>query len=50
MKPYNLYLSPIIDRKLEVERNWSFQSSGMALAPIRGDKADSDSDRVPLGQ
>ncbi|KAL2819250.1 ribonuclease H-like domain-containing protein [Aspergillus granulosus] len=29
LKPYNLYLSPIIDRKLEVERNWSFQSSAI---------------------
>ncbi len=31
LKPYNLYLSPIIDRRLEVERNWSFQSSGMHI-------------------
>ncbi|KAL5336372.1 ribonuclease H-like domain-containing protein [Aspergillus crustosus] len=29
LKPYNLYLSPILDRKLEVERNWSFQSSAI---------------------
>ncbi|KAL3467732.1 ribonuclease H-like domain-containing protein [Aspergillus heterothallicus] len=29
LKPYNLYLSPIIDRRLEVERNWSFQSSAI---------------------
>ncbi|KAL4955008.1 ribonuclease H-like domain-containing protein [Aspergillus filifer] len=29
LKPYNMYLSPIIERKLEVERNWSFQSSAI---------------------
>ncbi|KAL4871161.1 hypothetical protein BDV12DRAFT_184032 [Aspergillus spectabilis] len=29
LKPYNLYLSPLIERKLEVERNWSFQSSAI---------------------
>ncbi|KAL2011326.1 hypothetical protein VTN00DRAFT_4044 [Thermoascus crustaceus] len=29
LKPYNLHLSPIIDQKLEVERNWSFQSSAV---------------------
>ncbi|KAL2851591.1 ribonuclease H-like domain-containing protein [Aspergillus pseudoustus] len=29
LRPYNLYLSPIIDRRLEVERNWSFQSSAI---------------------
>ncbi|KAL4931915.1 ribonuclease H-like domain-containing protein [Aspergillus undulatus] len=29
LKPYNLYLSPIIERKLEVERNWSLQSSAI---------------------
>ncbi|KAL2864456.1 ribonuclease H-like domain-containing protein [Aspergillus lucknowensis] len=29
LRPYNLYLSPIIDRKLDVERNWSFQSSAV---------------------
>ncbi|KAL3431973.1 ribonuclease H-like domain-containing protein [Aspergillus tetrazonus] len=27
LKPYNLYLSPIIDRRLDVERNCLFQSS-----------------------
>ncbi|KAL4780168.1 ribonuclease H-like domain-containing protein [Aspergillus varians] len=31
LKPYNLYLCPIIDRRLEVERNWSFQSSAVAF-------------------
>ncbi|PYH96974.1 CAF1 family ribonuclease [Aspergillus ellipticus CBS 707.79] len=29
LKPYNLYLSPIIDRKLDFERNWTFQSSAI---------------------
>ncbi|PYI04357.1 CAF1 family ribonuclease [Aspergillus sclerotiicarbonarius CBS 121057] len=29
LKPYNLYLSPIIDRKLELERIWSFQSGAV---------------------
>ncbi|KKK27003.1 hypothetical protein ARAM_007082 [Aspergillus rambellii] len=29
LKPYNLYLNPIIDRKLEVERTWSFQSGAV---------------------
>ncbi|PWY69144.1 CAF1 family ribonuclease [Aspergillus heteromorphus CBS 117.55] len=29
LKPYNIYLSPIIDRRLDLERNVSFQSSAM---------------------
>ncbi|KAL4883469.1 ribonuclease H-like domain-containing protein [Aspergillus karnatakaensis] len=29
LKPYNLFLNPIIDRRLEVERNWSMQSSAI---------------------
>ncbi|KAL4807539.1 ribonuclease H-like domain-containing protein [Aspergillus unguis] len=29
LKPYNMYISPIIDRRLEVERDWSFQSSAV---------------------
>ncbi|KAL5045516.1 hypothetical protein BDW71DRAFT_198248 [Aspergillus fruticulosus] len=29
LKPYNLYLSPIIDRRLDIERNWLFQSSAV---------------------
>ncbi|GAQ38396.1 CAF1 family ribonuclease [Aspergillus niger] len=29
LKPYNLYLSPIIDRKLDLDRNCSFQSSAV---------------------
>ena len=29
LKPYNLYLNPTIDRRLEVERDMCFQSSGM---------------------
>lgn len=28
LKPYNMYLSPAIDQRLEVERNVTFQSSG----------------------
>lgn len=28
LRPYNLYLSPTIDQRLEVERNVTFQSSG----------------------
>ncbi|PYH45618.1 CAF1 family ribonuclease [Aspergillus saccharolyticus JOP 1030-1] len=31
LRPYNLYLNPVIDSKLEVERNWSFQSSAVAF-------------------
>ncbi|RDW79165.1 CAF1 family ribonuclease [Aspergillus mulundensis] len=29
LKPYNLYLSPIIDRRLDIERAWMFQSSAV---------------------
>lgn len=29
MKPYNVNLNPIIDRRLEVERGWSMQSSAI---------------------
>ncbi|GIJ89375.1 hypothetical protein Asppvi_008315 [Aspergillus pseudoviridinutans] len=29
LKPYNVNLSPIIDRRLEVERHWSMQSSAI---------------------
>lgn len=28
LRPYNIPVSPILDPKLEVERKWSFQSSG----------------------
>ncbi|PYH85885.1 CAF1 family ribonuclease [Aspergillus uvarum CBS 121591] len=31
LRPYNLYLSPIIDDRLGVERHWSFQSSAVAF-------------------
>ncbi|RAL14819.1 mitochondrial 54S ribosomal mL46 domain-containing protein [Aspergillus homomorphus CBS 101889] len=31
LRPYNLYLSPIVDSKLDVERDWSFQSSAIAF-------------------
>ncbi|KAL4903274.1 hypothetical protein BDW74DRAFT_169153 [Aspergillus multicolor] len=29
LKPYNLYLNPVIDRRLGIERNWLFQSSAV---------------------
>ncbi|KAJ9209226.1 hypothetical protein DTO166G4_9170 [Paecilomyces variotii] len=29
LKPYNFYLSPIIEQRLEVERIWSYQSSAV---------------------
>ncbi|KAL2829145.1 ribonuclease H-like domain-containing protein [Aspergillus cavernicola] len=41
LKPYNLYLSPIIDRKLEVERSWSFQSGAVEF--LLGNKFNMDS-------
>ncbi|KAL3473972.1 CAF1 family ribonuclease [Aspergillus californicus] len=41
LKPYNLYLSPIIDRKLEVDRDWSFQSS--AIEFLLGNRFNMDS-------
>ncbi|PYI33958.1 CAF1 family ribonuclease [Aspergillus indologenus CBS 114.80] len=31
LRPYNLHLSPIIDDRLGVERQWSFQSSAVAF-------------------
>ncbi|KAL4812118.1 ribonuclease H-like domain-containing protein [Aspergillus spinulosporus] len=40
LKPYNLYLSPIIDRRLGVERNCLFQSS--AIEFLLGHKFDMD--------
>ncbi|RHZ63090.1 CAF1 family ribonuclease [Aspergillus thermomutatus] len=29
LKPYNVYLNPIIDKRLEVERDWSMQSGAI---------------------
>ncbi|RAH49938.1 CAF1 family ribonuclease [Aspergillus brunneoviolaceus CBS 621.78] len=31
LRPYNLYLSPIIDDRLGIERHWSFQSSAVSF-------------------
>ena len=36
LKPYNLYLNPIIDRRLEVGRDMCFQSGGRPSSLIPG--------------
>lgn len=29
LKPYNFHLNPVIDRRLEIVREWTYQSYGM---------------------
>lgn len=42
LKPYNMYLSPAIDHRLEVERNITFQSSGKFINSSFIDSTDAE--------